>query len=166
MEPRSSLLFPLLVVAAVSVAVFCGIGVAAITGHLTLSHSRTNPDGEFSFPISKAAAASKAKGGQPLPLGASPGANQCQACGKVQSIEAMTVDALVAASGGPLVMRDPNGSTAGNLTAPDTHKATSGYVMRLRMDDGSTRVVQEHGGPDFSVGQRVRLMNGLVLAQN
>ena len=60
-------------------------------------------------------------------------------------------------------MRDPNGSTAGNLSQPDTTKPIAAYVVKLRMDDGTTRVIQEHAKPRFSVGQRVRLMNGLVL---
>ena len=75
----------------------------------------------------------------------------------------MTPDALAAASGGPLVMRDPNGASANNLSAPDTGNSATGFVVKLRMDDGTTRVIQEHIKPRFSVGQRVRLMNGLVL---
>ncbi|MEO8037835.1 MAG: hypothetical protein ABI794_03650 [Betaproteobacteria bacterium] len=157
MQTRSRLLFPLMVVAAVSVVVFSGIGLAAITGHLRLGHGGANPATEFSFPTSKASAKGKAALLQQL------GAGPCLSCGKVRSIESMTPDALAAASGGPLVMRDPNGSTAGNLTAPDAEKAATGYVVRLQMDDGTSRIIQEHAKPPFSVGQRVRLMNGLVL---
>jgi outer membrane lipoprotein SlyB len=159
MESRSRLLIPLMIVAALSVVVFSGIGVAAITGHLPLARAGANPAGEFSFTVSKAAAAAKARGDNPLRLAA----NDCVTCGRVQSIETMTPDALAAASGGPLVMRDPNGSTAGNLSEPDTTKPVTGYVVKLRMDDGTTRVIQEHAKPRFTVGQRVRLMNGLVL---
>jgi hypothetical protein len=159
METRSRLLFPLMIVAALSVAVFSGIGVAAITGHLPLSRGGANPAREFSFTVSKATAAAKARGDQPLHLASI----ECPTCGRVQSIESMTPDALAAASGGPLVMRDPNGSTAGNLSQPDTTKPIAAYVVKLRMDDGTTRVIQEHAKPRFSVGQRVRLMNGLVL---
>jgi len=159
MESRSRLLIPLMIVAALSVVVFSGIGVAAITGHLPLARTGANPAGEFSFTVSKAATAAKARGDKPLRLAS----NDCATCGRVQSIETMTPDALAAASGGPLVMRDPNGSTAGNLSEPDTTKPVAGYVVKLRMDDGTTRVIQEHAKPRFTVGQRVRLMNGLVL---
>jgi outer membrane lipoprotein SlyB len=159
MESRNRLLFPLMIVAALSVVVFSGIGVAAITGHLPLSRGGANPAREFSFTVSKAAAAAKARGDQPLRLASI----ECPTCGQVQSIESMTSDALAAASGGPLVMRDPNGSTAGNLNQPDATKPIAAYVVKLRMDDGTTRVIQEHAKPRFSVGQRVRLMNGLVL---
>ncbi len=159
MESRSRLLFPLMIVAALSVAVFSGIGVAAITGHLPLARGGANPAGEFSFKVSKAAAAAKARGDAPLRLAS----DECATCGRVQSIETMTPDALAAASGGPLVMRDPNGSTAGNLSQPDPSKPIAAYLVKLRMDDGTTRVIQEHAKPRFNVGQRVRLMNGLVL---
>jgi hypothetical protein len=158
MESRSRLLFPLMVAAALSVAVFSGIGVAAITGNLPLARGG-NPAGEFSFKVSKAAAAAKAKGDKPIKISS----DDCTTCGRVQSIEAMTPDALAAASGGPLVMRDPNGSSASNLSAPDTGSSATGFVVKLRMDDGTMRVIQEHIKPRFSVGQRVRLMNGLVL---
>lgn len=156
MESRSRLLFPLMVAAALSVVVFSGIGVAAITGNLPLARTG-NPAGDFSFKGSKAAA--KAKGDKALHLSS----HECTTCGRVQSIEAMTPDALAAASGGPLVMRDPNGSSASNLSAPDTSNSSNGFVVKLRMDDGTMRVIQEHIKPRFSVGQRVRLMNGLVL---
>jgi len=156
MESRSRLLFPLMVAAALSVVVFSGIGVAAITGNLPLARTG-NPAGDFSFKVSKAAA--KAKGDKVLHMSS----HECTTCGRVQSIEAMTPDALAAASGGPLVMRDPNGSSASNLSAPDTSNSSSGFVVKLRMDDGTMRVIQEHIKPRFSVGQRVRLMNGLVL---
>lgn len=154
MESRSRLLFPLMAAAALSVVVFSGIGVAAITGNLPLARTG-NPAGEFSFKGSKAAA----KVHKSLHAAATP----CTTCGRVQSIEAMTPDALAAASGGPLVMRDPNGASANNLSAPDTGNAGTGFVVKLRMDDGTMRVIQEHIKPRFSVGQRVRLMNGLVL---
>lgn len=157
MESRSRLVFPLMVAAALSVVVFSGIGVAAITGSLPLARAG-NPAGDFSFKGSKAAAA-KTKGDKALHTSS----NECTTCGRVQSIEAMTPDALAAASGGPLVMRDPNGSSASNLSAPDTSGSAAGFVVKLRMDDGTMRVIQEHIKPRFSVGQRVRLMNGLVL---
>jgi hypothetical protein len=159
MESRNRLLFPLMVFAALSVVVFSGIGVAAITGHIPLAVGTTNPAGEFSFAVSKAASGTRTQGSQPLRLAAV----DCPTCGQVKSIETMTPEALAAATGGPLVMRDPNGTTAGNLRAPDPTRPVVGYVVRLRMDDGSSRVIQEHVKPRFSVGQRVRLMNGLVL---
>jgi hypothetical protein len=34
------------------------------------------------------------------------------------------------------------------------------------MDDGSLRVIQELFAPAFSVGQRVRVVNGLLLASS
>ena len=45
---KSPFLTPLVIAAALSVIAFSGIGVAAITGHLSITHSRLNPFSSFS----------------------------------------------------------------------------------------------------------------------
>ena len=41
--------------------------------------------------------------------------------------------------------------------------ATS-FIVRLRMEDGSLRTIYEHQQPKFSVGERVKLVNGSVVS--
>jgi hypothetical protein len=41
--------------------------------------------------------------------------------------------------------------------------ATS-FIIRLRMEDGSFRTIFEHQLPKFSIGEKVRLVNGAVIS--
>jgi hypothetical protein len=46
-EQKNHFFIPLIAVAAISVIAFGGIGVAAITGHLSIAHSNLNPFSGF-----------------------------------------------------------------------------------------------------------------------
>ncbi|MBC8007774.1 MAG: hypothetical protein H7X76_06985 [Prolixibacteraceae bacterium] len=47
-EQKHPFFAPLIITAAISVISFSGIGVAAITGHLSITHSDLNPFSNFS----------------------------------------------------------------------------------------------------------------------
>jgi hypothetical protein len=52
-DRKSPLITPLVIAATLSVIAFSGIGVAAITGHLSITHSGLNPFSSFSnMPVS------------------------------------------------------------------------------------------------------------------
>jgi hypothetical protein len=147
METRNRLLLPMMGLAALSVLIFSGIGVAALTGSLELK----GPSVEGDFKVVRNTAPDKVRLAATAPAGA------CANCGVVQSIERSAAEELSGAMGGPLVTRAPGTAAA---------KRPPVFVVRLRMDDGSLRVIQELFAPAFSVGQRVRVVNGLVLASN
>ncbi len=147
METRNRLLLPMMGLAALSVLIFSGIGVAALTGSLELK----GPSAEGDFRVVRNATPDKAR------LAATAQAGACLNCGVVQSIERSAAEELTGAMGGPLVTRAPGTTPA---------KRPSIFVVRLRMDDGSLRVIQELFAPAFSVGPRARVRNGLVLASS
>ena len=52
-DQKNTLLTPLVIAAAISVIAFSGIGVAAITGNLAITHSSLNPFSSFTIaPVS------------------------------------------------------------------------------------------------------------------
>jgi outer membrane lipoprotein SlyB len=77
----------------------------------------------------------------------------CGNCGVVQSIIAEEVKG----KGGAV------GTVAGN-EMEKTVKKSMRYVIRVRMEDGTTRVLTETAAPAFSDGQRVRIEDGLLVA--
>ncbi|WER47822.1 glycine zipper 2TM domain-containing protein [Cupriavidus sp. WKF15] len=54
------------------------------------------------------------------------------------------------------------GGVAGNMVEQRV-RADTEYQVRVRMEDGSSRVVTYHQQPDVGVGQRVRVGNGTLL---
>lgn len=140
-------LLPAMGLAGLSVLVFSAIGIAALTGNLELK----GPSATGEFRLSS----DTAIGADAVAAGARGGA--CANCGVVQSIERSPAEDMAGGVGGPLVTRAAGGTAA---TSPAI------FVVRLRMDDGSQRVVQELFEPALSVGQRVRVVNGLLLASS
>ena len=59
--------------------------------------------------------------------------------------------AIVAGTGDALVL--------GNQEPGDL----ASYIVRVRMEDGSFRTIFEHQRPPFSVGEKVRLINGSII---
>jgi outer membrane lipoprotein SlyB len=57
----------------------------------------------------------------------------------------------------------PGGGYAGNAIER-TVKKSMHYVIRVRMEDGTTRVLTATAAPAFSAGQRVRIEDGLLAA--
>ena len=195
---RNRLLFPLILAAISSVATFSGIGIAAITGHLSVSQGGfelflptamaeqrfaavviptpvdtsykglTRQSGNHPVPVTK-----------PLEYQRGQRLNQakksCATCGVVQSIEPRVQQAsnepdaaLNGAmsgfnSGGKVLnaalMSAGNGSVYGDKQMQDP----GSYVVRVRMEDGSFRTIYEHQRPPFSIGERVKLVNGSVI---
>jgi hypothetical protein len=89
-------------------------------------------------------------------------ASRCEICGVVHSIEpgaGKAVNALVpdlAAALSPAVHSDQ--ADTGNYDA-------SSFVITVKMQDGTTRTIHERQRPKFSVGERVRFINGSMVSQ-
>jgi len=109
-------------------------------------------------PQAKAAAAVKPGVGettQPEPPAArSAPADTCASCGAVEAIRAVEVKA------------DATG--AGAESGPDLDKTASKrivYRVTVRMDDGSYRTLSQATPPAVTVGEKVQLVDGAVVAR-
>ena len=184
-EHRNHFFIPLIAVAAISVVAFGGIGIAAITGHLSIAHSNLNPFAGFSkapanlvqAPV--VAPSGKHRGitrrgdeieteGKPVnyQFGARiPGRKQaCPDCGVVNSIDprhAAKVSVgfnLAPALASPAENIMKTASEGSSNTAP-----TVGFVVRINMENGTVRTLYETERPEFNVGERIKLVNGAII---
>lgn len=193
MDQKNRLLTPLVIAAAISVVAFAGIGVAAITGHLSITQLSPNPFAGFiglSKPtpaLAAPAVKTKAKavarnqaGGANKPIDFRPGTrvaankSKCADCGVVDSIRAKEVEkgGVVVAGLKDTRPAEDNLGAAGrssgltyaalNGTGSETRIAVN-FVLTLRMEDGTVRTIYDNQRPPFSIGERVRLINGSVV---
>jgi hypothetical protein len=192
MDLKTRLLTPLIVAAAASVVAFAGIGVAAITGHLSVTQMNHNPLAGLTG-LSSAVAAPETKGATTAvsraqkaearnaaakPMDFRPGnrvggkKQRCADCGVVDSIRAREVEQDAAALMRASLNGDSEGDglrTAGGTTYPavkrsalDSRVAVN-FVVTVRMEDGTVRTIYENQRPILSIGERVRLVNGAVI---
>ena len=178
MDARKGILYPLMVIAAVSVIVFSFVGIAAMTGHLPAAQSQQKTD------PGSGAAATPALTRSSVTRVAAQG-NSCASCGVVESIrlsevvgQATGLGAVAGGVAGGLLgnqVGNGNGRTAATLlgaaggafvgnSVEKEAKKTTRYVIRVRMEDGSYRTVYERAQPQVSVGERVRVSNGTLVA--
>jgi len=169
---------PLVLGAAASVMVVSLVGAAAIGGLLPNARSdRTDVAAPKSAPV-----AENARHAAPR-LAAHDSA--CASCGTVESIHAVELKGnatgLGAVAGGVTgavvgnQMGRGNGNTAmtllgaaggalaGNEIEKNVKKRYS-YRVKVRMDDGTYRAVSQIGAPAVNVGERVRVVDGTVIA--
>lgn len=166
------LLYPLMVIAGVSVTVFSLLGTAAITGHLPAVQAAT-----FA-PAGKSALSAPAEKPAPAASHKTAGRYACDNCGTVAAVHSTEVkgegSGLGAVAGGVTgailgnQIGNGNGRTAaallgaaggaylGNEIEKNT-KAVTRYTVAVRMNDGSVRNFQRSSAPEFAVGQRVRV---------
>lgn len=171
---RPKLLYPSMVIAAISVTVFSLLGIATLTGALPFAHSETravtveesqvdNTDGDQA-PNKMAAV--------------------CPSCGTVESVRAVAVkgqgSGIGAVAGGvtgallgnnigggngrtaATILGAAGGAYAGNEIEKNTRKHTS-YRIRVRMADDSIRTLYQREAPGVSAGDRVKIVDGTVV---
>jgi hypothetical protein len=187
-DKKNPLLTPLVIAAAVSVIAFSGIGVAAITGHLSITHSSLNPFSSFSsapasgFIQAPAVAPDGHEGltrnrgetladGKPVTFlfGARVSARKpaCPDCGVVNSI--MPGHARPAATGASRsAATGSEGETilkvaAGRAADEQLGSRTAEFVVTVHMENGTVRTIYESKRPSFGIGERVKLVNGSVI---
>jgi hypothetical protein len=193
MTQKNRLLYPLVACAVISVATFSCLGVAAITGHLPVGKGALDPYFGLSADNNHSAVAAhtrlvetthsgltRHRGADPVPpsrpFGLRPGQRitqaqaDCPTCGVIHSIEPGAAGATAAAATvakghtqtAALVfgaIHSDNGAAAlGVAQAPS-------FVVRVKMEDGTVRTIYEVQRPRFSVGERVRLINGSIVSQ-
>jgi hypothetical protein len=186
---KPHLLTLLIAAAALSVVAFAGIGVAAITGHVSMNPMGPNPlAGLLGKPKAKVAATAtrpKPKATRPVAEGARPidfrpgsrvrgKRTKCNDCGIVDSIRAREVESSgilasdfrgdAADNGRSYGTRSPDVTYAALTRATDARVEVN-FVVTVRMEDGTVRTIHENQRPPFSIGERVRLVNGSVLPQ-
>jgi outer membrane lipoprotein SlyB len=121
---------------------------------------------------------------QPVDVGTSRPGEACVECGHVTSVREVALERRsvpVAFSGAPRGMAEPNlvgavvylplsSSSAdkpfvGGVGTPEMRQrfGESSYAVTVRLDDGTTRVVQRPDGTRFRTGDRVRLVGASEL---
>lgn len=198
MEMRPRLLYPLLVVAAVSVTVFSLLGIAAMTGVMPLAHSESGSQ-SLSQQTNTHPASDQLMGDND---GSSVGAfrpadrqfgssnhqlaSQCSNCGVVESIDRVEkkgkgtgLGIIAGGVAGALlgntlgqghgrtamtVLGGAGGAYAGNEIERSTRK-TSSYRIRVRLDTGAIRIINQNHQPTVLPGDHVQIINGVVVSR-
>ena len=184
-EKRPGILYPLMLIAAITVIVFSVAGIATMMGWLPSVQSGSEPAARTgAVPPAAPAAAPAPKVAASRPRIASSAA-ACADCGVVESIQAVEVPgegSALGAIGGAVVggvlgnqvgrgrgrtaatvVGAGAGAYAGHEIEKNVKKSVS-YQVRVRMNDGTVRTIQENAPPALSVGQRVRVTGQGVIA--
>ncbi len=186
---RNALLTPLVIAAAISVLIFSGIGIAAITGHLSITHSSLNPFSNFNstpssgiiqapiIPTEGHEGLTRHRGeslaeGKPVnyQFGArvqsGKGRPVCSDCGVVDSILPSQARPLatgfirsLATGGEGATILKVSGQTGDERTG----SGGTGFVVTVHMENGTTRTIYESDRPSFDIGERIKLVNGAVI---
>lgn len=186
MNVRSQLLYPSLVVAAISVTLLSITGIAALTGHLPSASAEGRAAAEASATVPPADSESTPHYNAPngLKPAASKLAAGCNACGTVESVRLVErqgsgsgLGAVAGGLAGALLgnqIGNGNGRTVatlagagggaylGNEVEKNSKKSVS-YKIRVRMDGGELRTLYQHEAPGLVSGDRVRVANGVAM---
>ena len=185
---RPKLLYPSMVIAAIAVTVFSLLGIATLTGALPFAHARTAHTG---YGIDEIADESPTKNSANKPEVrnevAAPARKGCGHCGVIESIQAVEVkgrgSGVGAVAGGitgallgngigqgngrtaVTILGAAGGAYAGNEIEKNTKKHIS-YRIRVLMSDNSIRTVIQRDASGISVGDRVKVVDGIVALQS
>ncbi|MBI5899153.1 MAG: glycine zipper 2TM domain-containing protein [Rhodocyclales bacterium] len=182
---QRKLLYPALVVAAVSVTLFSLLGIATLTGVLPNAHSNNPqaaatvkaPANDKSVAATPQASASKAR---------ATAAPVCGNCGKVESVTTVEGPAKTSGVGavaggltgallgnqigrgdGRTVMTiagGAGGAYLGNKIEQNTTRRTTSYRIVVRMDNGSLRTIHQTEPPNVVIGGTVQIVGNTVVA--
>ncbi len=143
---------PLIIIGVVSLIIFSLVGIAAITGLVTAvdsesSGSAARPEGTGIKPnitpifVEKLAPTRKVE--------------QAKPCANCAVIDSIIVNEVEKANGGVDLVP---GGVAGGQT-----EAMSAYLVKVRMDDGTYRVVSQQDQPGFHVGEKVKFVDDKIV---
>ncbi len=180
---QRNLLYPLMLIAAITVIAFCIVGIATMLGWLPDARSTTEPtveSGGQAEPVRKPAQRiSTGTARAPAPVA-------CANCGVIESIR--VVESKGEGSGAGAVAGGVVGGVLGNQVGHGGGRAvmtvvgagagayagheieknvrrTTKYQIGVRMNDGSHRMFYQQTQPAFGIGQKVRATeNGLAAA--
>ena len=175
---------PMMIVAAVAVALFCAVGIAAMMGWLPSSIGGNTSD------AANAADAAPAPRTAEKPASERPQAPErraveapCSNCGVIDSIREIKTRAEgsgVGAAGGAVlggllgnqvgggsgrqlatVAGAIGGAVAGNQIEGNV-KSTTSYDVTVRLDSGATRTIRQTAQPGWNTGDEVRIVDGAI----
>jgi len=184
-QQRPKLLYPSMVIAAIAVTVFSLLGIAALTGALPFAHSATTSTGYAIDEQPESSTSTTARTAEKATDKKS--AAVCISCGVVESVNAVEVkgqgSGIGAVAGGitgallgngigqgngrtaVTVLGAAGGAYAGNEIEKNTKRHTS-FRVRVRMANGDIRTVNQREAPNFSSGDRVKIVDGTVIRQS
>lgn len=173
---------PLAWIAGIAVILFCMAGIAAIMGWIPTSigsSSEVDMDKAAKKTAQSSATKPKAQVASNAPIA------KCSACGAIESVREISEKGEgsgLGAAGGAVVggvlghqvgggtgkqiatvIGAVGGAVAGNEVEKRV-KATKSYEITVRLDDGSTRVINEANPPTWRSGDRVRIVDGAIRA--
>jgi outer membrane lipoprotein SlyB len=179
---RPKLLYPTLVIAAISVTLFSLLGIAALTGAMPAAHSDPKALTTTGAPSKGKAAATAASGSAANSRAA---AATCSNCGKVESVTSVERPASTTGVGavaggltgallgnqigrgdGRTVMTlagGAGGAYLGNRIEQNSRRSTA-YKIVVRMDNGSLRTVYQTEPPNVVIGGPVQIVGNTVVA--
>lgn len=192
MPARPKLLYPALVIAAISVTLFSLLGIAALTGVMPSAHS--NPQAASATNAVPNSAAKVAASGKSSPTSASAAttktriaAASCADCGTVLSVTSVERPAKTSGvgavaggltgavlgnqighGGGRAVMTiagGAGGAYLGNKIEENTSRTTA-YRIVVRMEDGSQRTIHQTEPPNVVIGGPVQVVGNSVVARS
>lgn len=181
---RPRLLYPALVIAAISVTLFSLIGIAALTGVMPSAHS--NPQAAATAKAAPAGKLAQSSVPSSAPK-ARAGTAACVGCGTVESINLVETPAKTTGVGavaggltgallgnqigrgdGRTVMTiagGAGGAYLGNKIEQNTRR-TSSYKIVVRMENGSLRTIYQTEAPSVAVGGQVQIVGNSVVARS
>lgn len=170
-------LHPLAWVAGIAFIVFSGVGIAALMGWMPTSMGTSDKTASLDKPGASPARTSTRAYDTPR------SAVKCAECGVVQfvrEIETKGEGSGIGAVGGAVVggvlgnqvgggdgkdiatvVGAVGGAVAGNEIEKRV-KSTKSYEITVRFEDGSTRVINEANASAWRVGDRVKVVNGII----
>ena len=180
---------PLMIVAAIAVVLFCGVGIAAMMGWLPDSVGGNSNDKQAQVDKAQAEQAESEEKSLPSSAAPAPVPDQaaapapCTNCAVIESIREVNTRAEgsgVGAAGGAVlggvlgnqigggsgrqlatIAGAIGGAVAGNQVEGRVN-ATRSYVVTVRMDDGSTRSINQTARPRWNTGDDVRIIDGQI----
>jgi outer membrane lipoprotein SlyB len=171
---------PLAWIAGIAVILFCVAGFAAIMGWIPTSIGGGT---EIEPPVKKTAQPAARAKAPPAQVASSAPVAKCTTCGVIESVREIAEKGEgsgLGAAGGAVVggllghqvgggsgkqiatvVGAVGGAVAGNEVEKRV-KATKSYDITVRLDDGSTRVINEANPPSWRSGDRVRIVDGAI----
>jgi outer membrane lipoprotein SlyB len=168
-------------IAGIAVILFCVAGIATIMGWIPTSIGGAG-DLEADKSAKKTVQSGTAKPKTQVAGNASPG-TKCSMCGAIESVREVSEKGEgsgLGAAGGAVVggllghqvgggngkqiatvVGAVGGAVAGNEVEKRV-KATKSYDITVRLDDGSTRVINEDNPPSWRSGDRVKIVDGVI----
>jgi outer membrane lipoprotein SlyB len=184
LEKRTNLLYPLMLIAAVTVIVFSIVGIATMMGWLPSAQSKNDPAPRTEAVVRSDGVSAPARAGVAAVNVPTTAAPACANCGVIESIRVVETkgqgSGLGAITGGVVggvlghqvgggsgrtvmtVVGAGAGAYAGHEIEKNAKRSTQ-YQIRVRMSDGSDRTFYQQSPPALGLGQKVRVTErGLV----